>query len=129
MSRQRVSKKAGKLKPKQRKAASKIEPRKLFLKFRVKPLVRMPKSVMFGKLRHFVKTGEAPDDLEVAYMSYDHKVGRKFQPGERLMADEQEELEKFYDVLLSMNQEDFNFEGRRGKFTKNPGPVRFERPE
>lgn len=126
-----TKKKPGKLKPRQKKvpAISKAQPRKLFLKFRVRPLVRMPKSVMFAKLRHFVKSGEAPHDLEVAYMSYDHQVGRKFQPGQRLTADEQEELEKFYDVLLSMNQEDFSFQGRRGKYTKNPGAVRFERPE
>lgn len=103
-------------------------PRRLFLKFRVKPRVAMPKSVMLDKLRHFVKTGVMPKDLIVAYMSYDHKVGREFRPGERIQADEHEELQRFYDVLLAIDQQEMTVEPKAGKY-KNPGEVRLERPE
>lgn len=97
------------------KASKHAEPRRLYLKFRVKPLVRMPKSVMFAKLREFVHTGIAPDDLEVAYMSYDRTVGKQFKPGARIAPGEQEELEKFYSVLIAMGKESMEY-------------VRLERP-
>lgn len=107
--------------------------RKLYLKFRVRPKVRMPRSVMFAKLRELLATGTVPDDLDVAYMSYDHGIGKQFQAGGRLTPDETEELEKFYNVLLAIGKEGINVEQRRGKRTANPaggfGRVRIERPE
>jgi len=114
---------------KQRKVPKRVEARKLFLKFRVRPLVRMPKSVMFAKLRRFVEVGIAPKDLEVAYMSYDHTVGKKFAPGERIQGHDHDELRKFYGVMLALQPQDIEVNARRGKYVKNPGSVRFERPE
>lgn len=114
---------------KARQRAASRPARKIFLKFRVKPLVRMPKSVMFDKLRHAVRTGEMPDDLVIAYMSYDHSIGKQFRPGDRIQGDDHEELEKFYNVLISMDkQEDFTVEQKSGKY-KNPGSVRLEQPD
>ncbi len=116
-----------------RGASKRPQPRKLYLKFRVRPKVRMPRSVMFAKLRELLATGTVPDDLDVAYMSYDRSTGKQFQAGARLTPDETEELEKFYNVLLAIGQEGMHVEQRRGKRTANPagaaGRVRIEQPE
>lgn len=97
--------------------------RRLFLKFRVRPLVPMPKSVLFGKLRHMVHTGDVPEDVEVAYMSYDRQRGQRFEPGSRLSTAELAEFEKFYNVLTAIQP---------GDVTARPESkprVRFERPD
>jgi len=102
-------------------------PRRLEIKFRVRPLVRMPKSEMFRKLKEFVETGIVPDDIDVAYMEYQHAHGRRFSAGERIQPHEQEELAKFYAVMTAIQPEDMTVEHREGKYKKNP-TVRFERP-
>lgn len=119
----RRKRETGRLKPKARP-----QPRKLFLKFRIKPLVRMPKSVMLDKLRHAVRTGVMPNDLIIAYMSYDHMKGKQFQPGDRIQGGAHDELVKFYDVLISMDKQEMEVERKGGKY-KNPGEVRLERAD
>lgn len=107
------------------------QPRKLMLKFRVRPLVRMPKSVMFDKLRDFALSGLAPDDLEVSWFSYSHMKGGVYKAGTRIEADEKEQLERFLNVMLSIPNEDMTVADKRGEYTRNPesGAVRIERPE
>ena len=95
-------------------------PRRLELKFRVRPLVRMPVSVMFGKLQEFVESGIVPGDIEVAYMEYAHARGQSFTPGQRIQPHEQEELQKFYKVLLSIQPEEVQSAVRSGKYKRNP---------
>lgn len=96
-------------------------PRRLLLKFRVRPLVRMPKSELFRKLRHMVRTGEVPDDVDVAYVEYGHGTGRSFKAGERLTPDEMGQFEQFYNVLTSI--------GAGSVTAERAAPVRFERPD
>jgi hypothetical protein len=96
-------------------------PRRLELKFRVRPLVRMPVSVMFGKLQQFADSGVVPGDLEIAYMEYAHAKGQNFSPGQRLQPHEHEEFKKFYAVLTSVNEkEDVHVTPRSGKYKRNP---------
>lgn len=97
------------------------EPRRLQLKFRVRPLVRMPKSVMFAKVLEAVHSGDVPADLEIAYMEYARGHGRRLTPGARLTMDEQDELERFYNVLTSIDSRNVDVT-RRGR-------VRVERPD
>jgi hypothetical protein len=108
------------------------QPRKLMLKFRVRPLARMPKSVMFDKLRDFALSGIAPDDLEVSWFSYSHLRGGVYPPGQKIEADEKEQLERFLNVMLSIPYEDMTVDAKRGERTRNPeasNAVRVERPE
>ena len=107
-----------------RRQQEKKQPRKLFLKFRVRPLVTMPKSVMFDKLAELVRTGIMPDDLEVAYMSYDRKQHGRFVPGGRISPEDHEDLRKFYEVMVSIDRGDVHAK-RTGKGPIK-GSVRFE---
>lgn len=107
-----------------RRREPKREPRKLFLKFRVKPLVNMPKSVMFDKLAELVRTGRMPSDLEVSFMSYDHKRYGRFVPGKQIPADEHEDLRRFYEVMVSIDREDVRAKAAKKKLA---GTVRLER--
>jgi hypothetical protein len=88
-------------------------PRHLTLKFRFRVLRRIPLSEAFRQIRHAIKTGIAPDDIELSYMDYARKQGRRFRSGDRLTPDEAAELERFYNVLASVG----------------PGSVRVERPD
>jgi hypothetical protein len=107
-------------------ARTRRTPRRIELKFRVRPLVRMPKSVMFQKLQEFASSGIAPHDLEVAYMEYSHGSGKKYHAGERIAGAELQDLEKFVRVLLAIQPEEVSI-ARRTAHPK-PGALRVERP-
>lgn len=107
-------------------------PRRLELKFRVRPRIRMPVSVMFGKLQELADTGIVPGDIEVAYMEYQHATARSFQPGARIQPHEHEEFKKFYKVLLAVNpQTEVSVEPRKRRYGKNPAErsVRIGEPD
>lgn len=96
-------------------------PRRLELKFRVRPLVRMPVSVMFGKLQEFADTGIVPGDIEIAYMEYQHATARSFQPGSRVQPHEQEEFKKFHKVLMAMDpKSEVTVEPKKRRYGVNP---------
>lgn len=95
-------------------------PRRLELKFRVKPLVRMPVSVMLGKIQEFARTGTVPGDIEIAYMEYAHARGRSYSPGQRIQGHDWDEFRKFAQVLLSIQPEEVQGVIRSGKYKPNP---------
>lgn len=104
-------------------------PRRLEIKFRVRPLVRMPKSVMFGKLLEAVESGVVPDDIEIAYVEYGHGSGRHLAAGARLSADEMGELRTFYNVLASIDPTTVVADHRTSSRSRNPAGVRLESPD
>lgn len=97
--------KIGKVKGASKAKAAASQPRKLFIKFRVKPLVRMPKSVMLAKIREVCLTGIVPDDIEVAYMEYGHGRGGSYTAGKRLDADSLSEFQNLWQVVVGMEQQ------------------------
>jgi hypothetical protein len=74
----------------------KRKPRKLLLKFRFVPHVRMPRSVAWRLLKEAVMTGVMPPEMDIAYMDYAHKTGRVLKAGQQLS---REELEEFRNLL------------------------------
>jgi hypothetical protein len=103
-------------------------PRRLDLKFRVRPLVRMPVSVMFGKLQEFAETGLVPGDIEIAYMEYAHGKGRSYSANTRISGSELEEFNKFYKVLLAIQPQEVQVAVRKRRYGKNPA-IRIGEPD
>lgn len=85
-------------------------PRWLFLKFRVTPLVRMPKSVLFIKLRQACRDGIIPRDIEIATLQWDHGQGKRYLAGTVLDAGDAKELMKCYNVLAGVEKSGVRFE-------------------
>lgn len=110
--------------PKSRRSASR-KPRRIELKFRVRPLVRMPKSVMFEKLREAAISGITPHDLEIRYMEYSHGTGKQFGAGERIA--NLSEFAEFVNVLLAVQPEEVSIETRSA--APKPGTLRVARPD
>lgn len=77
--------------------------RSLDLKVRVKPLVRMPVSVMVEKVKEASQFGVVPDDIEIMVVDYTHKVGRRIRAATRFVGDRKikEALKDFSYILLS----------------------------
>lgn len=88
--------------------------RRTLLKFRVTPLVRMPKSVLFKKLREACRHGVIPSDIQISTLEWGHEQGDVYQPGAVLSARKAEELRNCYALLVGVDT-------RRD--------VRFERPD
>lgn len=89
------------------------ESRRVFLKFRVKPLVRMPKSVLFAKIRQSCKHGVVADDLEIMTLQWGHgwpRGGHRYTAGQELSGDDATELENAYDLLTAFDKSDVRFE-------------------
>lgn len=84
--------------------------RRTFLKIRAKPLVRMPKSVLFTKIRQACRDGIVPDDIEIMSLSWDHAVGNRYMPGTILSGDDAEELRNCYNLLVGIGKADVRFE-------------------
>lgn len=82
---------------------SKVRSRNRFthIKIRAVPLVRMPRSVFLDKILVAVQYGVVPEDIELTTMQWDHSApgGRRYVSGQRLDANDQEELSKAYAVL------------------------------
>lgn len=88
------------------KRKAKKQPRKLLLKFRIIPKVRMPRSVALAKLLESIQTGYMPDDLEVAYMDYSHKVGKVLQAGSRLSGEDLDDFKNLTAIMMGAEEQD-----------------------
>lgn len=69
------------------------------LKFRVIPLVRMPKSKMFQLLKQACETGIVPPEIEVQTLDWWSRKGGRWRPGATLNARDAEELRNCYEFL------------------------------
>lgn len=96
--------------PDKRQRQKKQQPRTTLLKIRATPLVRMPKSVFFQRIRSACRTGVVPDDITISTLNWDHATGRKYLPGQTLDADDAEELENCYDLLTATTMRDIRVE-------------------
>lgn len=96
-----------------KRTAKKAPSRRLMLKFRVRLLRRMPKSMVWQRIKDTVAYGVVPDDIELISMDWSHGQGKRFTPGSTIDGDDLGELEKFYAVLTKMDE----------------GSVRVERPD
>lgn len=67
-------------------------PRPTQLKIRAVPLVRMPKSRFFELIKQACETGVIPKDIRMQSLNWDHKVGRSWNEGTVLSADDANEL-------------------------------------
>lgn len=81
-------------------------PRVLTFKFRVIPLVRMPRSVMFKKLDDFMRTGHMADDLELVASDFGRSQGFHVQPGKTWDVDsvDMQALRGLYEAFKSASQ-------------------------
>lgn len=84
--------------------------RRLTLKIRVRPLVRMPKSELFHQVRHAIRTGVVPDTVEIMAMDWGHATGRRLQAGSTISGDDLDAMRDFYNVLTAMDSGDLRFE-------------------
>lgn len=84
--------------------------RRTLLKFRVTPLVRMPKSMLFRKLREACRHGIVPDDIRISTLEWGHEQGDVYQPGTVLPANKAEELRNCYSLLVGVEKNDVRFE-------------------
>jgi hypothetical protein len=85
-------------------------PRRTLLKIRAVPLVRMPKSVFFDRIRSACRNGVVPDDISITTLNWDHAEGRRYMPGQRLDASDAQELENCYQLLTGMGKQSVRFE-------------------
>lgn len=85
-------------------------PRRTLLKIRAIPLVRMPKSVFFTKIRQACKHGVVPADIEITTLNWDHAVGKRFLPGEVLSGKDAGELMNCYNLLVGVEKQNVRFE-------------------
>lgn len=87
------------------------QPRTL-LKIRAVPLVRMPRSTFFYKIRDACKTGIVPDDIEMRTLQWDHKdpKGKVYRAGQKLDAADAKELQNCYALMRGVSKQDVRFE-------------------
>jgi hypothetical protein len=71
----------------------------LQLKFRVVPLVRMPKSQLFLFLKQACETGVVPKEIEIRTLDWEHKRGGVWRSGSTLSGDDAQELRNCYEIL------------------------------
>lgn len=96
--------------PDKRGKQKKRQPRRTLLKIRAIPLVRMPKSVFFERIRSACRNGVVPDDISITTLNWDHATGHRYMPGEVLSADDANELENCYQLLTGMGKQSVRFE-------------------
>lgn len=94
----------------QRKPAKRTRVRRLFMKFRVIPLRRMPKSELFRRLKESIDTGVVADDIEILGMDWGHGRGIRARSGYAFTTDELAEMTKFYQVLSAVPDSRVRFE-------------------
>jgi len=95
---------------KRRKQKRSRPPRRTLLKIRAIPLVRMPKSVFFQKIREACRDGIVPSDIEITTLNWDHAVGRKYLAGTVLGGEDADELRNCYNLLVGVSRQDVRFE-------------------
>lgn len=88
------------------KAKPKRKPRKLLLKFRIMPKVRMPRSVAWQKVMDFVATGEMPHDLDISFMDYDHQVGKQFFAGDQVSPEDFDEFKNLLAIMAGAKEQE-----------------------
>jgi hypothetical protein len=71
----------------------------LQIKFRVVPLVRMPKSQLFIFLKRACESGVVPPEIEIQTLDWQHKRGGVWRPGTVLSGDDAAELRNCYEML------------------------------
>jgi hypothetical protein len=84
--------------------------RRTLLKIRAIPLVRMPKSVFFHKIREACRNGVVPHDIEITTLNWDHATGKKYEAGTVLNGKDAEELRNCYNLLVGVGKQDVRFE-------------------
>lgn len=84
--------------------------RRTLLKIRAIPLVRMPKSVFFEKIRQACKNGIVPNDIEITTLNWDHAEGKRYLPGRILNGKDKDELMNCYNLLVGFRKQDVRFE-------------------
>lgn len=84
--------------------------RQTHLKIRAIPLVRMPQSVFFRKIRESCKNGVIAEDIEITTLQWDHGVGRRYRAGTVLSGEDAEELRNCYRLLTSVGKSDIRVE-------------------
>lgn len=92
------------------KLSSRRRTRRALLKIRAIPLVRMPKSVFFMKIRQACKNGIVPSDIEITTLNWDHAEGNRYKPGRVLSGKDRDELMNCYNLLVGVRKQDVRFE-------------------
>lgn len=93
-----------------RSAPKREAPKRTLLKIRARPLVRMPKSVFFTKIRSACRDGVIPSDIEISTLNWDHARGRTYKAGQVLSGRDRDELMNCYQMLTGMSKQDVRFE-------------------
>lgn len=86
------------------------KPRRTLLKIRAVPLVRMPKSHFFALIQRACRTGVVPEDIRITTLNWDHAVGQRYSPGQRLSARHAEELRNCYSLLAGVGKNNVRVE-------------------
>lgn len=84
--------------------------RRALLKIRAVPLVRMPKSEFFRKIRHACRDGVVPADIEIRTLNWDHATGGRYQAGTVLSGYDREELRNCYQLLTGAGKSAVRFD-------------------
>lgn len=78
-----------------------------YVKLRVVPLVRMPKSVLLDKVRWSCENGVLDPEIDVRYVEYDHAYNGKRKGFQRISKrDKLEALENFRRLVMSADTVD-----------------------
>lgn len=93
-------------KPKKEKGPARVT----YLKMRVRVLTRMPKSVLFRKIRESARHGVIDPEISLSVMHFDHAKGKRYQPGQVLSARDRDELINAYNLLTQFGKHDVRFE-------------------
>lgn len=73
----------------------------LYLKFRLKVLWRMPKSVAVQKLKDAIRTGICPDGIEIEYLDWQNESARgSIREGE-IPGSQLDQMRVFYGAMRS----------------------------
>lgn len=94
------------------KYAKRRRVRTVMLKFRVVPMIRMPRSKMFAEMLASIESGVASRWLRMEYVNYEGKVGASIKPGSTMKKQEQQDLADVYELMVAASEQ---------------GGVRFER--
>ena len=94
-------------KPASRKKPSpKRFPRKLLLKFRIIPHVRLPRTVAWLLLKEAIASGVMPEEFDIAYMDYAHKQGKVLKAGQSLSLEELADFRNLLGIMSGAEQQD-----------------------
>jgi len=97
-----------------KKPSPKRFPRKLLLKFRIIPHVRIPRTVAWVLLKEAIASGVMPEEFDIAYMDYAHAQGKVLKAGQSLSLEELADFRNLLGILSGAEQQ---------------GTVRLERTE